>query len=186
VPFVEQDWANGLTPAGRPILSDIAKVSAGRRTRAGIEGGTNWQNPAFDPKRGLIFVPATVSSSVFTKQEPNRVVREKNGLFIGSGWNQVEPPTRLVRALDAASGQLKWEYSLPTSNREYSGLLAIEGGLVFGAVGGVLFALDMDTGREVWRLPLGGSTVAAPISFSIDGRQVIALAAGRALFVFGL
>jgi PQQ enzyme repeat len=60
------------------------------------------------------------------------------------------------------------------------------GGLVFGAVGGVLFALDMDTGREVWRLPLGGSTVAAPISFSIDGRQVIALAAGRALFVFGL
>jgi alcohol dehydrogenase (cytochrome c) len=187
VAFVEQDWATGLTSAGRPILSDVAKISAaGRRTRPGIDGGTNWQNPAFDPKRGLIFVPATVSSSIFTKQAPNRVVHERNGLFIGSGWNQTEPPIRLVRALDAASGQRKWEYNSSTSNREYSGLLATEGGLVFGASGGVCFALDADTGREVWRLSLGGDTKAAPISFSVDGRQVIAVAAGRALFVFGL
>jgi outer membrane protein assembly factor BamB len=67
-----------------------------------------------------------------------------------------------------------------------SGLLSTEGGLVFGACGGVLFALDADTGREVWRLSLGGSTMSAPISFTIDGQQVIAVAAGRALFVFEL
>jgi hypothetical protein len=46
--------------------------------------------------------------------------------------------------------------------------------------------LDADTGREVWRISLGGTTKAAPISFAVDGRQVIAVAAGRALFVFGL
>ena len=94
--------------------------------------------------------------------------------------------TRSVRALDAATGRLKWEYSSSTSGREYSGLLSTEGGLVFGAAGGVFFALDADTGREVWRVSLGGNTLSAPISFAIDGRQVIALAAGRALFVFGL
>src|SRR5271168_3550626 len=44
VPFVELDWAKGLTSAGRPILSDVVKVStAGRRTRPGVGGGTNWQ-----------------------------------------------------------------------------------------------------------------------------------------------
>jgi alcohol dehydrogenase (cytochrome c) len=53
-------------------------------------------------------------------------------------------------------------------------------------MGGFCFGLDADTGRELWRLPVGGNTVAAPISFSIDGRQVIAIAAGRALFMFGL
>ena len=58
VPFVEVDWAKGLTSAGRPILSDVAKVStAGRRTRPGIDGGTNWQNPAFDPETRIDIRP---------------------------------------------------------------------------------------------------------------------------------
>ena len=186
MPFVELNWASGLTAAGRPILTDFAKISAGgRRVKPGADGGTNWQNPAFDPKRGLIFVPASESSSVYSKLPPNKVVRGPGGLYFGSGWTQAEPPIRVVRALDAASGQQKWEYD-PKSRREYGGLLSTEGGLVFGASGGVLFALDADTGREVWRLPLGGATMAAPISFALDGQQVIAVAAGRALFVFGL
>jgi alcohol dehydrogenase (cytochrome c) len=192
VPFVELDWAKGLTSAGRPILSDVAKVSTGRRTRPGINGGTNWQNPAFDQRRGSIFVPATTgSSSVYTKRSLNGIMRQRNAPFEGSGWAETEPPTRVVRALDAATGRRKWEYNPSTSRREYpgnaaSGLLSTEGGLVFGASGGVCFALDADTGREVWRVSLGGNTLSAPISFTVDERQVIAVAAGRALFVFGL
>jgi alcohol dehydrogenase (cytochrome c) len=186
-PFVELDWTKGLTSAGRPVLSDVAKVSsAGRRTRPGVDGGTNWQNPAFDQRRGLIFVPASESSSVFTKLPPERVARGPKGVFVGSGWTELEPPTREVLALDAATGQSKWKYSPSPSTGEYSGLLETEGGLVFGASGGVCFALDVDNGREVWRVPLGGTTKSAPISFMVDGRQVIAVAAGRALFVFGL
>ena len=103
----------------------------------------------------------------------------------------MEPSTRVVRALDAATGRRQWEYSPSTFRREFpgnaaGGLLSTEGGLVFGAAGGACFALDADTGREVWRVPLGGYTMSAPISFTVDGRQVIAVAAGRALFVFGL
>jgi alcohol dehydrogenase (cytochrome c) len=186
VPFVEIDWAEGLTSAGRPILADVAKVStAGRRTRPGINGGVNWQNPAFNQSRGSIFVPATESSSVFTKLPPDKVMGGgKNELFIGSGWSQITPATNEVLALDAATGQRKWKYSSPPGN--YSGLLSTEGSLVFGASGGVFFALNADTGREVWRISLGGNTKSAPISFTVDGRQVIAVAAGRALFVFGL
>ena len=79
VPFVEVDWAKGLDSTGRPILTDDAKVSPeGRSTRPGINGGTNWQNPAFDQKRGSIFIPATESSSVFTKspsEQKSRVFR---------------------------------------------------------------------------------------------------------------
>src|SRR6266436_527120 len=187
VPFVELDWATGLTSTGRPILSDIAKVAtAGRRTRPGADGGTNWQNPAFDQSRGLIFVHATLGSAVFTKQSPNAVGRQSNGLLTGSGWIPTEASTRLVRALDAATGERKWDYVSSRSAILYSGLLSTEGGLVFGAAGGSCFALDADTGREVWRLSLGGNTASAPISFTVDGRQVIAVAAGQALFMFGL
>jgi alcohol dehydrogenase (cytochrome c) len=186
VPFVELNWAKGLTSAGRPIVSNVAKISMdGRSTRPGIGGGTNWQNPAFDQRRGSIFVPTTESSSVFTKLPPERVTGGRGKLFVGSGWSQLTPSTRTVRALDAATGRRKWEYTSPPGG-EYSGLLATEGGLVFGASGGVCFALDADTGREVWRLSLGGATRSAPISFTVAGRQVIVVTAGRAVFMFGL
>ena len=188
VPFVEIDWAKGLTSAGRPILSETAKVTtAGRRTRPGAGGGTNWQNPSFDQSRGSMFVPATEGSSVFTKLPPNSVTGGQKGFFIGSGWSQTATAINEVLALDAASGRRKWEYSAPIARHgNYSGLLSTGGGLVFGASGGVGFALDADSGREVWRVSLGGNTKAAPISFAVDGRQVIAVAAGRALFMFGL
>ena len=189
-PFVEVTWAKGLDSRGRPILSDLVRVSTqGRSISPGVDGGTNWQNPAFDPKRKLIFVPATDSSSVFTKLSPDRVTRGQNGYYVGSGSSQAEPPIRKVLALDAATGAQKWEYTAPSgvdTENGRSGLLSTEGGLVFGASGGILFALDADTGREVWSRPLGGKTKSAPISFTVDGRQVVLVAAGRALFEFGL
>ncbi|MBV8359991.1 MAG: PQQ-binding-like beta-propeller repeat protein, partial [Deltaproteobacteria bacterium] len=94
-----------------------------------------------------------------------------------------------VLVLDAATGLLKWKYKSPqppSQSYHYSGLLSTEGGLVLGASGGICFALDADTGREVWRVSLGGNTKSAPISFVVDGHQVITVAAGRALFVFEL
>jgi alcohol dehydrogenase (cytochrome c) len=107
-------------------------------------------------------------------------------MFVGSGWTQLEPSSREILALDAATGQRKWKYVSSPSGGEYSGLLTTGGDLVFGCAAGVCFALDADTGREVWRAPLGGTTVSAPVSFTLDGRQVIAVTAGQALFVFGL
>ena len=49
-----------------------------------------------------------------------------------------------------------------------------------------MFALDSTTGHELWRVFLGGGTLAPPISFTVDGRQVIVVSAGRAVFMFGL
>jgi alcohol dehydrogenase (cytochrome c) len=191
-PFVGVDWAAGLTPDGRPILANVATIStAGRSARPGITGGTNWQNPAFDPSRKSIFIPAVESSTVFTQLPPGQTAdRRPNEVFIGSGWSQVASGTHEVVALEAATGRLHWKYLAPPNtgsdgDLNFSGLLATGGGLVFGASGGIIFALDADSGREVWRLPLGGTTKAAPISFTVDGQQLIALAAGRALFVFG-
>ena len=69
---------------------------------------------------------------------------------------------------------------------DYSGLLATGGGLVFGAAAGYVFALDSTTGHELWRVFLGGSTLAPPITFTVGGRQVIVVSAGHSMFMFGL
>jgi alcohol dehydrogenase (cytochrome c) len=187
VSFVAQTWAKGLDSAGRPILTDADDLSgAGRIVSPGVAGGTNFQNAAFDPLKSLVFVPATEGASLYTKSL--HASPAIDGLPPGSAFAYIEPPTPVVRALDAASGTKKWEYFSPPINGTvlYSGLLVTGGGLVFGASGGYVFALDSATGHEVWRVSLGGDTRAAPISFTIDGKQVIAVSAGRALFVFGL
>jgi len=187
VPFVEQNWAEGLDAVGRPRLVKGQSISGtGQLIKPGVLGGTNWQNPAYDEKRGLIFIPATEGAGVFTEsQNPKRGDR---GLYQGSaGAQQTTQP--VVRALDAATGARRWEHFSPRLEREpgqYSGLLATEGGLVFGASAGYVFALDSTTGHELWRVFLGSSTLAPPISFSVDGRQVIVASAGHAMFMFWL
>ncbi len=189
VPFVEQNWAKGLDSAGRPILASEAEGSPeGRLTRPGVGGGTNWQNAAFDNKNGLIFIPATEGASVFTKSRNPK--RGDLGFYPGSAGLAAERDHTVVRAVNVVTGAKKWECFSPNWRESfangYSGLLATGGGLVFGASEGFAFAIDSVTGREVWRVFLGGDTYAAPISFSVDGRQVILVSAGRALFEFGL
>jgi len=187
VPFVEQNWAKRLDSAGRPILASHTELStSGRLIKPGSGGGINWQNAAFDDKSALVFVPATEGASVFTKSSNPK--RGNLGFYPGSSGTAGDyEQVSVVRALDAATGAKKWEYFSPSSKEHgYSGLLATGGRLVFGSSGGCAFALNSETGREVWRVPLGGETSAPPISFSMDGHQVILLSAGHSLFLFGL
>lgn len=188
VPFVEQNWTEGLDASGRPIPVRIRPGSSSERlTRPGVGGGTNWQNAAFDEARGLFLVHATEGASVFTKAE--LAERGDRGFYAASAGSQPEPMIPVVRALDPATGAKQWEYfSPPLSDISFAlgGLLATKGGVVFGASGGTVFGLDSRSGREVWRVTLGGDTRAPVISFMLDGRQVIAASSGRTLFVFGL
>jgi len=187
-PFVEVNWAQGLTSRGRPIPTNANTVSGGGRvTKPGVAGGANWQPAAFNPAGGLIFVPAIEGQSVFTNSTSDRIIRGEHGYFTGSGGSILGPLIRVVRALDAATGAKRWEYH-PRLGKgtDFGGLLATAGGLVFGTSGGSLFALDAATGKELWSVGLGGETWAPPISFTSEGQQVIAVWAGRAMFLFGL
>lgn len=189
VPFAEVNWTTGLDPRGRPKPgSNLLESVSGRVTKPSNAGATNWQNSAFDPERSLIFVPAVDAGSVntVTKDVPHIAERD---LYLGSSGSVIQPITLAVQALDAATGKKKWTQIAPKSREfelAYSGLLATRGGIVIGAMKGDIFALDSDTGNEVWRVPLGGVTKAPPITFTIDGQQVIGIAAGSAFFVFGL
>jgi alcohol dehydrogenase (cytochrome c) len=90
-----------------------------------------------------------------------------------------------IRALDAATGTLRWEFRL--FRPPWAGVMATAGGLVFsGSAEGDFFALDAASGKSLWDFNTGGPIAANPVSFTIDGRQHVAIAAERALFVFGL
>ena len=69
----------------------------------------------------------------------------------------------------------------------WTSLLSTAGGLVFGGTEeGNFIALDAESGKPLWDLQLGGTVRGIPISYGVDGKQYVAIAAGNALFAFSL
>lgn len=189
MPFVPINWSRGLDASGRPILNDTGEQSvSGRRTFPGVGGATNWYPPAYDPARQLVFVQSNDQSTIFSKTPAEKLEYRRGQFYLGSGAATVDEPNFAVRALRASTGEVVWTYqeSPLTEANGVAGLLSTAGGLVFGAAGGNLFALDAATGMERWKQPLGDNTQAPPITFSLDGRQVVLVWSGRTLNLFAL
>ena len=187
VPFVEIDWAKGLTSAGRPILVDAAKVSTTGLSDKTRHGRDQLAKPGLRSKPRVDIVPTTEGSAVFSKRPASEASGEPHRYYIGSSWSQVEP-TRLVWSsrltLPLACENGNTARRSPAATTVVCSQPAADWCSAHRE--GILFALDADTGQEVFRQSLGGTTMSPPISFAVDGAQVIAVSAGRALFVFGL
>jgi len=90
-----------------------------------------------------------------------------------------------VRAIDVKTGKPAWDFALPSPT--WAGVLSTAGGLVFsGSNEGNFYALDAKTGKALWQFQTGGLIRSGPMSFGVDGKQHVAVAGGRAIFVFGL
>jgi alcohol dehydrogenase (cytochrome c) len=90
-----------------------------------------------------------------------------------------------VRAVDPKTGTVRWQFKQFAD--AWAGVFSTAGGLVFSGDGqGNFIALDAETGRDLWHIPLGASIQTAAVSFAVDGRQYVAITAGNALFAFAL
>ena len=79
-----------------------------------------------------------------------------------------------------------WKFEL-TQNGLAPGLMATAGGLVFAASAeGNFMALDAKTGKALWRFGAGGTIPSSPMSYSVDGKQYVAISTANALYAFAL
>ena len=183
-PYVKQTWASGLDEAGRPMrLPDSEPTVEGKLIWPSLAGGSNWYSSAYDARTGNYYVNAKEMAGVYHKGEADY----KPGAFFNGGGQhdyQGEEPYGAVRAIDAVTGQLRWEYKLRSPS--HAGLMTTAGGLVFGSNGSSFFALNASKGDLLWRFEAGGAIIANPISFMNAGKQYVVIAAGHALLVFAL
>ena len=78
------------------------------------------------------------------------------------------------KAIDVKTGKIKWEVA--TRSPMVAGVLATGGGLVFtGDAEGFFTAYDAETGKVLWNFQCGSGHHASPITYSLDGRQYIAV-----------
>ena len=204
-PFVRQNWNAGFDEKGRPMMAPNATSSTeGTLIYPGNQGGTNWFPPSYSPRTGLFYVNAWENTAtIFAKREAefraggpytagaNRgIVPRGIGMGMPGGhrpfnYRMEEENYAAVRALNPQTGERVWEFKL--SDATYSGILTTASDLLFTGVSeGYFFALDARSGKLLWKVMLGGNIVMAPMSYSVDGKQYIAAAAGNSLFVFGL
>ena len=82
-----------------------------------------------------------------------------------------------IDAINVSTGKTLWSWETAASN--YAPVLATGGGLVFnGGMDRWFRAFDQANGKLLWQTRLGSQVSGAPVSFSIKGRQYIAVAAG--------
>ena len=142
----------------------------------GPAGGANWPPSSYSPRTALLYVSAADFPMVFTR-EPQEY--RPGQIYIGGGMNPPKDsaPRGTLSAIDPATGRIEWQVKHDTWL--WGGTLATAGDLVFmGDPKGYLRAYDARSGRELWSFFCGAGVDAPPISYSIDGRQYIAVAAG--------
>ena len=187
VPFAEQTWAQGLDPNGRPILvEDMDPTEDGVVVSPTIGGATNWNSPSYSPLSGHFYTYALDGATIYYKRDDEYV--EGDRFTGGYGQNADDPENffAAIRALDPMTGALQWEYPIATQGSR-PGILTTGGGLVLSGSGdGYIFALDQDTGESLWYLSVGRAVHAAPMTYSVDGRQYMSVAASGSLFTFTL
>jgi alcohol dehydrogenase (cytochrome c) len=184
-PYAKQTWAEGLDAKGRPIVrKGTDPTLEGNLVFPNIQGASNWPSASYSPQTKLFYQAAREMGTVYFKDE---ATYKPGTAFMGGGGRTIngDDAWEAVRALEATTGKIKWEFKLISPG--WTSLLSTAGGLVFGGTEeGNFFALDAENGKALWDTQLGGSVRGSPISFAIDGKQYVAISAGYALFVFGL
>jgi alcohol dehydrogenase (cytochrome c) len=84
-----------------------------------------------------------------------------------------------IYAISAETGETAWKYEQRAATMS---LVATGGGLIFGGDSNGRFrALDDTSGEVLWEINLGSMITGYPISYSVDGRQYVAVSTGDAV-----
>ena len=82
-----------------------------------------------------------------------------------------------IDAISVETGKTLWTWETPVAS--YSPILATGGGVLFnGSMDRYLRALDADGGRVLWQTRLAAQAVGGTVTYSVNGRQYIAITAG--------
>lgn len=178
-------WAKSIDSKGRPVLLPGQDPSEeGNRSCPGLGGGHNWEATAYSPQTHLFYFGSVDGCQLFYKTKQD---------FVEGQWFQAstadaistEPASGSLIAVDPTTGETRWRFQMVSSPS--AGMLATAGGLVFsGDHFGYLIAFDARSGKVVWKFPTGGPVSAPPISYALNGRQYIAVAAGSSMIAFAI
>src|SRR6267378_1664422 len=191
LPFVKKvTWTKGLDQeSGKPIEYDPNKqvqrynaaVTPHRENKVadicpGNMGGKNWPPTAYNPDLKLWYIPVIESCNRITVEESVPEKLKAREFWTGGGPSQPFKITGSVTAIDVTTGKVASKLETPFPN--LGGILATPDLVFSGQPSGEVMALDAKTLEKRWEFNTGGGVNAPPMTFSVDGKQYIAILVG--------
>ena len=183
-PFVAQNVFTRLDPkTGKPEIDPAHKPATGKTVTycPSLSGGKNWPPAAFNPKTRMMYIPAnenlcstvTGREAEFNSGQP--YMGATTSLTVVPGADHIGE----VQAWNVDTGQRVWTHKYATSEN-WGPMLTTGGSLVFsgGTNDRMFHAFDATTGKLVWEFPTNSGILGQPSSFSVDGKQYIAIESG--------
>ena len=191
VPFVKKlNWTKGIDPeTGKPAEYDPSKgvqtynvaVTPSREHPIadicpGNMGGKNWPPTSYNPELKLWYIPVIESCNRITVTPEKGLPKKPREFFTGGGPSQPFRITGSVTAIDVTTGKVAGKYETKFPN--LGGTLATSDLVFSGEPSGEVYALDGKTLQKLWGFNTGGGVSAPPMTFSVDGKQYIAILVG--------
>ena len=185
-PFVTVNWATHVDlESGRPVeaANNEKRPQLGKWARnvcPNLIGGKNWSPMSFSKQTGLVYLPAfNMCMDIANRSEeytPGKFYLASEftlGMPGATGSNLAE-----FMAWDPVAKKKAW--SIPEEMMWASGAMSTAGGLVFyGNIQGMFKAVDAKTGDVLWQFRVGTGITQSAVTYSIDGKQYVAVVAGR-------
>lgn len=141
----------------------------------GPAGGKEWTHAAYSPRTQLFYAPVQEVGAKVARRR--REFKEGIPYWGAAVTVDSEDMYGYVGAFDPANGKEAWRWrnEVPMC----ASVLATGGDLVFaGEPTGEFNALDARTGELLWQFQCGSGHHSSPITYSVDGRQYVAVPVG--------
>jgi alcohol dehydrogenase (cytochrome c) len=180
------NWATEIDRQGRPIRSGLEPTAEGTRICPGYGGATNWFAPSYNESTHFVyFLALEECQTYFLKPQEF----EEGKTFYSTGVKRIpaEDSQRVLLAYDLDRQSFAWRYPQVGNARSSGGTLTTAGGLVFFGDDAQSFeAVDAQNGKPLWHFTTGQDFSASPMTYAIQGKQYVAIAAGSDIFSFAL
>jgi alcohol dehydrogenase (cytochrome c) len=183
------NWATGIDmKTGAPIETAGNAKRPGMKRKASnicpnLIGAKNWMPMSYDPQTGLVYIP---TMNLCMDLEGIEAEYKRGAFYLGVNFDlgKMGPGGHGggVKAWDPVKQKEVWfnKDELPFNGA----MMSTAGGLVFhGDIKGWFKALDAKTGKLLWKFNAGSGITAAPMTYTLDGKQYVAVVSGRTLSI---